>query len=94
VDATAQREKAETKHKKTPHPSNGATQEQPIPSQLQYGWQSAPDTGFADVGGMEQLKTEVESSVIRPLTRLDAAYERFNIISPPNGILLRSSRDR
>jgi|AntDeeMinimDraft_6_1070357.scaffolds.fasta_scaffold01086_2 AAA+ superfamily predicted ATPase len=86
VDATAQREKAETKHKKTPHPSNGATQEQPIPSQLQYGWQSAPDTGFADVGGMEQLKTEVESSVIRPLTRLDAAYERFNI-SPPNGIL-------
>ncbi|ELZ01403.1 ATP-binding protein [Natrialba aegyptia] len=35
---------------------------------------------------MEPLKTEVERSVIRPLTRLDAAYERFNI-SPPNGIL-------
>ncbi|MFC6764164.1 ATP-binding protein [Natrinema soli] len=86
VDATAQREKAETKHKKTPHSSNGATQEQPMPSQLQYGWQSAPDTGFADVGGMEPLKTEIERTAIRPLTRLDAAYERFNI-SPPNGIL-------
>ncbi|WP_241434722.1 ATP-binding protein [Natrialba asiatica] len=86
VDAAAQREKTEAKHKKTPHSSNGATQEHPIPSQLQYGWQSAPDTRFADVGGMEPLKTEVERSVIRPLTRLDAAYERFNI-SPPNGIL-------
>ncbi|TYL37260.1 ATP-binding protein [Natronococcus pandeyae] len=35
---------------------------------------------------MESLKTEIERSVIRPLTRLDEAYERFNI-SPPNGIL-------
>lgn len=86
VDATAQREKTETQHKKTSHSSNGPAQEQPTLSQLQYGWQPAPDTGFADVGGMEPLKTEVESSVIRPLTRLDAAYERFNI-SPPNGIL-------
>lgn len=85
LDAAAQREKAETKPK-TSHSSDGAAQEQPTPSQLQYGWQSAPDTRFADVGGMEPLKTEVERSVIRPLTRLDAAYERFNI-SPPNGIL-------
>ncbi len=83
VDASAQREKAQTK---TSHSSDGAAQEQPMPSQLQYGWQSAPDTRFADVGGMEPLKTEVERSVIRPLTRLDDAYERFNI-SPPNGIL-------
>ncbi|MFC6763609.1 ATP-binding protein [Natrinema soli] len=85
VDATAQREKAETKPK-TSHSSDGAAQEQSIPSQLQYGWQSAPDTRFADVGGMEPLKIEIERSAIRPLTRLDAAYERFNI-SPPNGIL-------
>ncbi len=85
VDATAQREKAETKPK-TSHSSDGAAQEQSTPSQLQYGWQSAPDTRFADVGGMEPLKTEIERSAIRPLTRLDAAYERFNI-SPPNGIL-------
>ncbi len=83
ADAAARREKAQTK---TSHSSDGAAQEQPTPSQLQYSWQSAPDTGFADVGGMEPLKTEIERSAIRPLTRLDAAYERFNI-SPPNGIL-------
>ncbi|MFC7216549.1 AAA family ATPase, partial [Saliphagus sp. GCM10025334] len=52
-----------------------------------YNWDSAPDTGFADIGGMESLKTNIERSVLRPLTRIDEAYERFNV-SPPNGILL------
>ncbi|RBI60834.1 ATP-binding protein [halophilic archaeon] len=36
---------------------------------------------------MNKLKTEFERSVLRPLTRVDDAYERFNV-SPPNGILL------
>ncbi|AQL44736.1 AAA family ATPase (plasmid) [Halorientalis sp. IM1011] len=35
---------------------------------------------------MEDLKSELASTVLRPLTQPDAAYERFNI-SPPNGIL-------
>ncbi|MFC6993796.1 ATP-binding protein [Haladaptatus sp. GCM10025707] len=36
---------------------------------------------------MESLKTKIERSVLRPLTRIDEAYERFKV-SPPNGILL------
>ena len=54
---------------------------------LTYRWDTAPDTRFADVGGMDDLKSEIERSVLRPLASTDAAYERFNI-SPPNGILL------
>lgn len=57
------------------------------PSDRSYNWNSAPDTRFSDIGGMEPLKTEIERSVLRPLTRIDDAYERFNV-SPPNGILL------
>ena len=52
-----------------------------------YRWGPAPDTRFADIGGIEALKTEIERSVLRPLTRIDEAYERFNV-SPPNGVLL------
>ncbi|WP_049894688.1 ATP-binding protein [Halogranum rubrum] len=36
---------------------------------------------------MDDLKANIERSVLRPLTRIDDAYKRFNI-SPPNGILL------
>lgn len=36
---------------------------------------------------METLKAKIERSILRPLTRMDDAYERFNV-SPPNGILL------
>ena len=54
---------------------------------LTYPWDIAPNVEFVDVGGLEELKSEVERSVLRPLTSTDAAYERFNI-SPPNGILL------
>ncbi|MFC7216544.1 AAA family ATPase, partial [Saliphagus sp. GCM10025334] len=54
---------------------------------LTYRWEPAPETRFADIGGMESLKTNIERSVLRPLTRIDEAYERFNV-SPPNGILL------
>ena len=56
-------------------------------SNLTYAWESAPSTQYSDIGGMEALKKQVKRSVIRPLTRLDDAYERFNV-SPPNGILL------
>ena len=52
-----------------------------------YNWNPAPETLFTDIGGMESLKTKIERSVLRPLTRIDEAYERFNV-SPPNGILL------
>ena len=54
---------------------------------LTYLWDTAPDVGFVDVGGMDELKSDIERSVLRPLISTDAAYERFNI-SPPNGILL------
>ena len=54
---------------------------------LSYGWEPAPETTFADIGGMESPKTEIKRSVLRPLTRIDDAYERFNV-SAPNGILL------
>lgn len=52
-----------------------------------HNWNTAPETRFTDIGGMESLKTKIERSVLRPLTRIDEAYERFNV-SPPNGILL------
>jgi len=85
VDATAQRKpRPNTRRRLTP--AMERLKSKPIPSQLQYGWQSAPDTGFTGRWWDGATQTEVESSVIRPLTRLDAAYERFNI-SPPNGIL-------
>lgn len=67
--------------------SDGSTQERPALRNLEYSWEPAPDVRFRDVGGLEELKTEIERSIIRPLTRIDAAYERFNV-SPPNGILL------
>ncbi|WP_276249016.1 26S protease regulatory subunit [Haladaptatus sp. YSMS36] len=54
---------------------------------LMYRWEDAPETRFADIGGMESLKTKIERSVLRPLTRINEAYERFKV-SPPNGILL------
>lgn len=54
---------------------------------LTYRWKPVPETRFADIGGMEALKTEIVRSVLRPLTRIDEAYKRFNV-SPPNGILL------
>ena len=54
---------------------------------LTYRWDVAPDVRFADVGGMNEVKSEIERSVLRPLMSTDAVYERFNI-SPPNGILL------
>ncbi len=57
------------------------------PRNRSYQWEAAPETRFADIGGMESLKTKIERSVLRPLTRIDEAYERFKV-SPPNGILL------
>ena len=66
--------------------SNSPTSTQSSPD-LSYRWNPAPDIEFADVGGMDDLKSDIERSVLRPLTSTDAAYERFNI-SPPNGILL------
>ena len=63
------------------------TSSTPSSVDLTYPWDTAPDVGFVDVGGLEELKSEIEQSVLRPLTSTDAAYERFNI-SPPNGILL------
>ncbi|WP_433632995.1 ATP-binding protein [Halomicrococcus sp. NG-SE-24] len=56
-------------------------------TEFTYEWSLAPDTRFADIGGMGALKTEIERSILRPLTRIDDAYERFDV-SPPNGILL------
>lgn len=69
-----------------PHTTGEKTHEWDL-QDLIYRWEPAPETRFADIGGMESMKTEIERSVLRPLTRIDEAYERFNV-SPPNGILL------
>jgi len=69
-----------------PHITGEKTHESDL-QDLMYRWEPAPDTRFTDIGGMESLKTKIERSVLRPLTRIDEAYERFNV-SPPNGILL------
>jgi SpoVK/Ycf46/Vps4 family AAA+-type ATPase len=59
----------------------------PEDTEFTYDWNTAPDTRFSDIGGMESRKTEIKRSVLRPLARIDDAYERFNV-SAPNGILL------
>jgi SpoVK/Ycf46/Vps4 family AAA+-type ATPase len=69
------------------HPNRNDEKITGIQSNFTFGWESAPPTRFSDVGGMDDLKREILRSVIRPLARADAAYERFNV-SPPNGILL------
>ena len=54
---------------------------------LEYPWETAPNLSFSDVGGHDDLKKDIDHTILRPLTRIDEAYERFNV-SPPNGILL------
>lgn len=80
------KERDQTKNTTT-QSGDDSPQERPVLRNLEYGWESAPDVRFSDVGGIEELKKDIERSILRPLTRVDDAYERFNV-SPPNGILL------
>jgi AAA+ superfamily predicted ATPase len=89
-----QRSQSGTRSANPPASTNGtdgqdrkALKNEDLPRNRSYQWEPAPETRFADIGGMESLKTKIERSVLRPLTRIDEAYERFNV-SPPNGILL------
>ncbi|USZ73550.1 ATP-binding protein [Natronosalvus halobius] len=89
-----QRSQSGTQSVNSPTSMNGtdgqdrkALQNDDLQRNRRYQWEPAPETWFADIGGMESLKTNIERSVLRPLTRIDEAYERFNV-SPPNGILL------
>ncbi len=87
-DSSAQ---STTEHKhKSPQNSDNSDPLHPTLDDLEYNWKLAPNVGFWDVGGQDELKKEIIRSVLRPLTRVDEAYERFNV-SPPNGILLYGS---
>ena len=85
-DSSAPRATKHAKHK-APHHSDDSDQLRPALDDLEYDWKPAPNVGYRDVGGQDELKKEITRSVLRPLTRIDEAYERFNV-SPPNGILL------
>lgn len=85
-DSSAHRATEHTKHK-VPQHNDDSNQLRPTLDDLEYDWKPAPNVGFRDVGGQDELKKEITRSVLRPLTRIDEAYERFNV-SPPNGILL------
>lgn len=78
-------ERASSEH--TNQPTRGKDNFSKEDTEFTYNWNTAPDARFTDIGGMESLKTKIERLVLRPLTRIDEAYERFNV-SPPNGILL------
>lgn len=85
-DSPTPREEDQTKNKASQY-SDDSSQQRPVFDDLEYGWEPAPDVGFGDVGGQDELKKEITRSILRPLTRIDDAYERFNV-SAPNGILL------
>jgi SpoVK/Ycf46/Vps4 family AAA+-type ATPase len=55
--------------------------------ELSYDWQAPPDLGFADVGGLDDVKSDIHRRVITPLRTENDAYERFRV-TPPTGILL------
>ena len=84
--SSTQREEEQTKDKAPQH-SDSSPQQYPVPDTLEYGWEPAPDVRFGDIGGQDELKKDITRSVLRPLSQIDEAYERFNV-SPPNGILL------
>ncbi|MFC4360245.1 AAA family ATPase [Halobium salinum] len=86
LDSSAPRATKHAKHKAPQH-SDDSDQLRPTLGDLEYDWKPAPNVGYRDVGGQDELKKEITRSVLRPLTRIDEAYERFNV-SPPNGILL------
>lgn len=52
-----------------------------------YDWQLSPSLGFEDVGGMNNVKNEIQRRVITPLRNRSRAYDRFRV-SAPTGILL------
>ena len=72
---------------KAPKHCDDSTQQRPPFGDFDYAWEPAPNIGFSDVGGEDRLKEDITRTILRPLTRIDKAYERFNV-SPPNGILL------
>jgi len=43
---------------------------------------------FSDIGGMDQIKSEIYDLVVLPLVRPDLFMSDSGLVSPPKGILL------
>lgn len=52
------------------------------PNEFQYDWQGSTDVAMDDVGGMEDVKNEIERDIIRPLTEDREKAQMFGIPLP------------
>lgn len=52
------------------------------PSEFEYDWQGSTDVSMSDVGGMEDVKNEIQRDIIRPLTADREKAEMFGIPLP------------
>lgn len=70
-----------------PEPDPGESEtgesESEVPlEEFEYHWVETTDVSMDDVGGMEDVKAELQRDIIRPLTEEQAAAERFGIPLP------------